>query len=203
MDLLEAQLPFSIDKDAEISLSFWLYEGAILKAELEIDSETKETEITLLLGEEPATGDIQLLIQDELGYKEITVSKTVYETNYEETVRIRKVQNNLPSDHQIRYCWNPADGEVAVSLTKDSQTKNVTFKLEALPEGFLVTTADFEGLMHLLIGTKDSGNSVCAVAVAKGADFKTPEYKNFNEWSLEDMLLLANGIGSLLGIQIP
>ena len=203
LDLLEAQLPFSVDKDAEISLSFWLYEGTILKAELEMDSETKETTITLLLSEDPATGDIQLLIQNELGYQEINISTTFYETNYEETVTIRKVQNNLPSDQQIRYRWNPADGEVALSLTKDDQTKNATFKLEALPEGFLVTTADFEGLMHLLIGTKDTGNSPCAMAVTKGANFQTPEYKNFSQWSLEDMLLLANGIGGLFGIQIP
>lgn len=202
LDLLQAQLPVSIEKDADISLSFWLYDGAIIKTELEIDSASKEAEITLLLGENPAEDDIQLLIQDESGYREISVSTIFEEDLFDETVTIRKVQNNLPSDLKIQYCWNPANGEVDLSITKNNQKSETRFTLEALPDGFLVTTADFESLMHLLIGTKDAGNSACSMAVTKGADFPTPEYKNFSQWSLEDMLLLASGIGGLLGIQI-
>ena len=203
MDLIGAALPVSIASDDEIGISFWMHQGVIRKAELELEAVSEEKKVTVLMGEDPKTDDIQILIQDSLGYQEFTISTATVESACRETIAIRKVQRNLPSELHIQYQWNPTDGEVDLSVTRNGQQVDTSFALKKLDNGFLLETQDVESLMHLLLGTKDTGDSACSLAVTRGAEFATPEYKNFSQWSLEDMLLLATGLGGLFGVQIP
>ena len=201
LEYLKAELPISISPSDEITLSFWLHDGAVLKGEIEIDSDPQETEIAFLIGQNPYSDPLELLIQNAKGYSEVRIETESDEIQYRETVYIRKAWQNQPEALQLHYTWNRASGEMTLSVTEDERNCENTFILLPDEQGFSVQTQDFEGFMHMLIGTEDTGNSSCAMTVKRGAEVSVPEYIPFAEWSMDDLLTLIGGLGNLFGLK--
>ena len=40
------------------------------------------------------------------------------------------------------------------------------------------------------------------MTIRKGSEISIPEYKNLDQWSLDDLKVLLGGIGSLIGIWV-
>ena len=78
----------------------------------------------------------------------------------------------------------------------------LAMKLMPAENGFSVQTEDSGALLHLLTGTHAFQHSSCTMTVSRGSAFETPDYKNFTNCSLEDLLTLLSGIGSLIGINL-
>ena len=45
------------------------------------------------------------------------------------------------------------------------------------------------------------GSEMCIRDSRKGSAITTPKYKNLDEWSLDDLLVLLGSIGGLLGFK--
>lgn len=193
MDYLHTQLPISLDGDEEVEVSFWLYENAITK----IDVDTEELDLELHLGNNAATDDLMLRYENAGDTLAVTVRTSRDASHYRESITI-----SAPETVTVDYSWDLTTGAVLLTRTADGTEDSVSCNLSQTPEGFRLETADFEALMHLLLGTGDSADSPCVLTVGQGNEFATPAYKNFADWSLDDMITLAGGVGSLFGFHI-
>lgn len=99
----------------------------------------------------------------------------------------------------ISYRWEPVMGELV--LTGD---KAVTLYLKETESGLQIITENFEKLLSALTGQKPNSGSrpvACTMTMQKGNEITTPDYKNLSDWSLEDLLILLGGVGSLFGLK--
>lgn len=194
---LGISLPYEIDPNAEIDVAFYLQEKTLRKVQVSVDSDITETEIHLLLG----TYDTVLVIKDSFGFREIAVHTQYDDTLYQETVSVNQSRSNVASQMVITYTWDRINGDADLSITKDNQTNALSMNLQKGERGFVIKCDDFEGLLHILVGAADTGNSPCEMEVTKGAQVMTPEYKPLHQWSMEDMVVLLSGMGELLGLK--
>ena len=56
-------------------------------------------------------------------------------------------------------------------------------------------------LFAALIGISSQKGFDSTMTVRKGSAITTPKYKNLDEWSLDDLLVLLGSIGGLLGFK--
>ena len=194
---LGTELPLAIDPNAQVDFSFFLQDDVLRKVELSIDSADSETEIQLLIG----TYDTFCLIRDSFGFREIAVHTEYDDLLYRETISLNQSRSNVATNMQVEYSWNRSSGDGEVSVSKDNQVDQLTLNLQKGERGFLLKCDDFEGLMHIVSGMPDSGNSQCTMEVLKDAQVNTPEYKSLHQWSMDDMLILLSGVGDLLGLK--
>ena len=74
----------------------------------------------------------------------------------------------------------------------------ISLNLSEAESGFRVMTQDFGKLM----GWSGDKTYDCTMTIRKGSEISIPEYKNLDQWSLDDLKVLLGGIGSLIGIWV-
>lgn len=77
--------------------------------------------------------------------------------------------------------------------------EKAALQLAETETGFQIITPDLDNLL----GWGSGKVRACTMTIAKGAEITPPGYKNLSQWSLEDLLVLLSGVGSLFGLQIP
>lgn len=189
LEYLDAKLPISFDPEAEIDISFWMKDGWIHR--IAVESENRE--LVMVFGAEELA-----VIYDEAGH----VRSVLIHTQQTADTYRERIQISAEEYWDVSYNWNPISGEMTIDGTREGERTELTVTFLPTETGFSLVSSDFHGLMHLLLQTKDSGDSPCVLNVSKGADIETPEYQNFSQWSLDDFLSLMSGLGSLFGINL-
>lgn len=197
----QVELPFAINEDSKLTASFYIYEDLVVQARLTVTG-PEGCELVLTLGDEPEGDDLTLKAvihhSNSTQSYEAVVHTTSDESIYSERLRLSKTENGEQESTEIYYDYTPASGEA--KLRRDG--REVELILTAAEEGFNLQTKDFEGLASILTGDEDDGNSPATITVTKESDISVPKYKNFDQWSMEDLLTLLGGIGSLFGLKV-
>lgn len=193
MELLSVDLPVSLAPGEDVEVSFWLKDGKLLR----IRADGEELELDVLLGSNPVTDDITIRYENRGQITAATISTQQDADTYRETVT---VQGAKPIT--VSYQWQLDTGELQMDITRAEDTSHLDMNLKSSDRGFVLSSQDFEGLMQVLLGTKDTGDSPCTLAVTQGASIETPAYKNFVDWTLDDLATLLGGIGGLFGFKI-
>lgn len=191
------------DSGAVISASFCLYENSVIHIQLQGHAGGNSILYMLELPPE-MTGTIMLRASciengEETGFcVSHNVEKSAsyaYETwNYYQDFQA------AGEGAQLTYRWEPVMGELVIT-----QDQPITLNMMETESGFRILTDDFDLLMVLLSGKESASerNPVSAsLALQKGAEIITPDYKNLDVWSLDDLLTLVGGVGSLFGLKI-
>ena len=92
-----------------------------------------------------------------------------------------------------------------MKLFLDGQEEEIALTLTEAETGIAVATEDFAQLLDALSrdGTGTPGEDIsCEATIYKGSEVVTPEYKNLDQWTLKDFMVLLNGLGSLLKLEI-
>lgn len=181
----------------EIEWSFWLKDRKLCK--LEIDTDIRSLDIywgTAAVSFLPED-DIYIEFFDGTDFKTCKVHTEQRDGLYRETFTYTGAEKI-----QISYDWAASTGDLKLSVDTKGETRTVALKLAATENGFTVETEDFGALMRLLTGAPDTADNPCSMTVRKGSDFETPAYKNFIDWSVEDLLTLLSGFGHLLGLDL-
>lgn len=197
LSYLNLRLPELPDHTENIVFSFWLKERKICK----ISVAGEKTKLDLYMGIAPHTNvsDDDLYLQYFDGQDMTTV--TIQTVRSGQTVR-ETVTYTGSEKIVVSYDWIPTVGDLLLTVEAKGERTDLKLKLVAVENGFSAEVDDFGALMHLLAGTRDSGDHSCTMTVTKGTSFASPEYKNFVDWSTEDLLVLLSGFGSLLGLEI-
>lgn len=190
LNYLRAELPIDLKADEEVDISFWLKDDNVVR--IEVEAENKELDLFGI-----ADGDLTIQYENNNENLCIRISTRQDRTHYQDTITVTGTEAAT-----IDYTWDLNSGDLTLNLTREGEQGSASANLTGTAEGFRIETADFEAFMHLLTGTEYSADSPCTMTVTKGAAIETPLYKNFSEWSLEDLVTLIGGIGSLFGLKI-
>ena len=189
--------------NGSVAVSFWLWEKTLIKVDVDAASGDNRLAIALELGTDPAVSPLSLEItQLKNGVQEKTavMVQTQWIDNwYLQSWNIRTGEEG----RAISYHWNSADNRLKLFL--DGQDEAIEMKLAETETGIYLETKDLAQLLSGLSKEKgkDSETDIfCAATISKGAEMTTPEYKNLDQWSLKDLMVLLNGLGSLLHLEI-
>ncbi len=98
----------------------------------------------------------------------------------------------------LSYRWDADAGEMMI------EGKTPVY-LSASEDGLTLATEDLGLLIDLLSGDAGEGEGSpisCTMTLTQGSSITRPEYKNVSDWSLNDLLVLLGGVGSLFGLSI-
>lgn len=120
----------------------------------------------------------------------------------QEDWEIHIYQNKNSHSILFSYDWDTKSGDMDLTLDNDLSMR---LNLTRAKTGFRVQTQDITVLTDYLLGKTREGYRKpvsCEMHVIPGVSFETPQYRNLDDWSLNDFVTLMEGVGALLGISI-
>lgn len=175
----------------ELTAVFYLYEKTLIKAELCGTAGQNSVRCDISLGLNSVEDDLALALSKANAGENQNVSMIV-STRREEN---RYIESILIDNAAITYNWNPVSGDMELYLPNREQ---IVLNLATVESGFRVETKD----LMILLGLENKTECDCTMEISKGSSVSEPAYKNLNEWSWSDLLVLLSGVGSFLGLQI-
>lgn len=193
---LTKAVPDITQSDAKLYGAFLIYNNRILNVKINISTTSEQTTMELYLGEDPAADDLTASFTDRSGERtNFLISSESADNSIKETIERTKNQNT----QTITYEWNTSTGEMLFLLP--GETGQIKLTLQASENGFLLSSDHFERIAALILDAEGESTPPvrCSMVVTKGAQISVPSYKNFDKWSVEDLIILLKGLGSLLG----
>lgn len=184
---------------AEASASFYLYENRLIEVVLDGSAGENHVRYILTLGEDPAADDLALKAsRTENGVTSdlyLNISTQHSGSHYAETLTISR--NNAEAK-TISYDWDTVTGDMTLNY---NHAMPIRLNLTDTETGIRIVTDDFAQLLHILLEREGetSKNISCTMTLSKGSSITEPAVKNLDQWSMEDLLTLLGGIGSLIG----
>lgn len=185
------QLPELLAEKESVSVSFYLCEKTVVQIDFFYTSGEDQLSGGAFFGLDAASETLAL----QLNQTSLSVRTEEGEGEYGETWAIEKDGTMT----EITYHWNADSGDTTLSVNGSAPA---ALNLPRTENGFRIHTEDCEALLNM---TRQEGASTnapkrCTVTVQKGSDVVTPQYKNLDQWSMEDFWVLLSGVGSLFGI---
>lgn len=191
------------DQKGSAQVSIFLWKGDVVKLSLVYGADDTAMDVNLDFGqnptENPLTLEWTLRSNGQAEQGSVTISTIRTQGQFQGTWR---VQRGDEAETSVTYILDSDTGDL--TLTSSAVSEPCYLNLTKTEEGFHMETEDLSKLRQVLLQDDRSSDSKisCAMDVSKGAVVLTPEYKNLDAWSLEDFLILLEGIGSVLGIQL-
>ena len=196
-EMADMRLPVALEAEDVLTADFYLAENYVVRCDVSL-SGTDAMVFSLWADTQPVTDTLHLELTRNEGKDRtaLTLDTVSSEVLYTEEVTIR----NDTDVSAIRYSWNRETGEGQLSRTNDSGKTSAALKLTAAEDGFRIQTNDLDALLAILGEGEDKADTPATLTVTRGSGFDTPVYKNLDQWSMEDILILLEGLGGLLGL---
>ena len=174
----------------DINASFYLYDKTLVAVRCDGRAGENRAALRLDLGLDAAQGNVSIAVEKlENGEK----SAFSYKIGAREADGAH-TEVIAFGTQSISYDWHPQTGDMVLTLPEKSP---ISLNLTQAQDGFQIQTKDFAAL----IGINSQKGFYSTMIVRKGAAITPPNYKNLDEWSLDDLLILLGSIGGLLGFK--
>ena len=174
----------------DINASFYLYGKTLVAVRCDGRAGENRAALRLDLGLDAAQGDVSIAVEKlENGEKSAfsyKIGARGADGAHTETAAF--------GTQSISCDWQPKTGDMVLTLPGKSP---ISLNLSQAQDGFQIQTKDFAAL----IGISSQKGFDSTMTVRKGSAITTPKYKNLDEWSLDDLLVLLGSIGGLLGFK--
>ena len=174
----------------DITASFYLHGKTLVAVRCDGMAGENRAALRLELGQDAAQGDVSIAVEKlENGEKSAfsyKIGAREADGAHTETIAF--------GTQSISYDWKPETGDMVLTLPGKSP---ISLNLSQVQDGFQIQTKDFAAL----IGINSQKGFDSTMTVRKGAAITPPDYKNLDEWSLDDLLILLGSIGGLLGFK--
>ena len=204
-ELLSYVLDTGNAENCEISGSFYLYENVLVQLALDGSAGENHVRYVLTLGQNAITDDLTLQIarteNGSIGNKFLQISTQQDTAHYAETVKITSGTDDIETSLTVSYDRDLDTGDMLLNW---DNAMPIRLNLEKTENGFRLKTDDFAQLIAALSSKEGYENKdiSCTMTLSKGSEIVTPTYKNMDQWSMEDLLTLLGGIGSLIGVNL-
>ena len=189
-EVLKYILDTTGQEGGEITASFYLYEKALVKVELTGTAGDNKVHCEILSGTDIQADDLAISFAKVENGSVSDLSVVVHTKRegerYSETISMNEMA--------ISYDWNPNSGDMKLYLPNKEP---VALILEEAEAGFQVVTQD----LAVLLDINSNAQCRCIMSVAKGSEVEEPHYKNMDQWSFQDLMVLLGGVGSLIGFR--
>ncbi len=187
----------SYSKDPVVAVTFYLYEGHLVKILLDCTSENNHIQCGLFLGLNPVEDVLHMNIYQQNGNDidsfSVSIDTVHSGTLYSETWSISNV-------NQLQYDYQTDTGDISLIMNDED---SVSLKIIELNKGVFLESEDFQQIFHILIPNVNLEAPLSGtLTVTRGSEFSTPSYKNLSQWSLDDFWVLLNSVGLLVGIKL-
>ena len=174
----------------DITASFYLCDKTLVAVRCDGRAGENRAALRLDLGQDAARGDVSIAVEKlENGEK----SAFSYKIGAREADGAH-TEIVAFGTQSISYDWRPQTGDMVLTLPEKSP---ISLNLSQAQDGFQIQTKDFAAL----IGINSRKGFDSTMTVRKGTAITPPNYKNLDEWSLDDLLVLLGSIGGLLGFK--
>ena len=194
--------------EAKVHAVFYLCENTVPKIELDLTSEQEINEFEIILGLDAGEDPFSVVYSQRKDETEKRISANVNthkENNlYSEDWSIQHSDDEETRNLVFSYEWDVSNGDMLLTAGSGTPQK---LNLKETEAGFLLKTEDLHGIIQAFTqeehATETQNPVSCEMSFSKGSTIKTPEYKNLDQWSMEDLITLLGGIGSLIGLNMP
>ena len=198
-EMADMSLSVALGADDVLTVDFYLAEDHVVRCDLSL-SGPDALALSLWADTQPVTDTLRLELTRNEGKDkmELALDTVSSDALYTEELTIR----NDTDVSTIRYSWNRETGEGQLSRSGVTGKTVAALTLRETADGFSVQTNDLDAILAILGEGEDKADTPATLTVTKGSDFDTPVYKNLDQWSMEDILLLLEGLGGLLGLKL-
>lgn len=204
LKLLRQFAPMLDGDSASVHAECYLWEKNLVSVNLTLTAGEETFRFSGQLGQNIRTDPLDFTVSKDDGKNTSTLSAEVRTSQeaskYQESWNIRK---NEEESIRLAYLWDSTTGQMKLSL---DDREPVSFSLTPTEDGFRIDAEDFLTLYRGLLEDGDenphSRQLRGSITVSKGAEFSAPAYKKIDQWSLDDFLVLLEGFGGLLGIDL-
>ena len=202
----QAELPFSVNKETSFVSHFYLVDKTVVRCTLELTSPGEEFALMITPDLKPDADSINVLFlhnkEGSVTQFGATISTDSRNDVYSDEISIGYTQNNIQNNYIVRYSWNRETGALSLNAESNGITNALVCKLTETESGCRLYTDDVGGLISLFTKKESNAAGPCTMDISKGASIVAPPYKNFDQWSTEDLLVLLVSIGSLFGLGV-
>lgn len=206
--LLAALTDGAYGENAAVTVSFYLYQESLVRLKLHCEEGVSTLDYSLYLGMDPGSEPLTFQgIENQDGDRTefvLGVATEQREGRYAETWNLHQSSGKERKTESFSFEWEPDTGHMVLNLNGSDDP--ITLNFSETENGFRLETNDFSRLMRAVTQDPEPAGAEkkvsCSMTVAKGSDIAVPAYRNLDQWSMEDFLLLLGGIGSLIGIRI-
>lgn len=195
------------DPEFYIEAVFYLDRGTLLQLEAGLKSSEGGIQITAGLGEPDEKQALSVILEITEGEKqarfELSVENSSNNEAYQEKILFSSTQNGKNQTCCADYTYDLSSGEMDMSLTKNGEESRIRMHLAGEGETLTITTQDITPLINLFREKSMENPAICTLTIMQGTEIAVPEYRNLDQWSLEDLWTLIKGLGSLIGIHLP
>lgn len=190
---------------AEITACFYVHQNIVVKLEIAGAAGENRVSYVLTLGENALT-DVLTLTEErfekgETCHVTLTVDTQLSGYHYMENLDMVRTANGIKQSDSITYDWDSGSGDMIFGWNNGMP---IRLNLTQNEEGIRLISEDFAQLTALLLQSEKETSAEISgiVTLSKGSSVEAPIYKNMDTWSMEDLITLLTGIGSLIGFQI-
>lgn len=178
--IVERVAPGAVPQNAQAQLTCWLHQKSLVQMKLEAAAGEKQISLMVTLGCDAGRDDLAI--------------EAAASAMGQTTVRIRKEGAwdviDL-GDTLISYQWDSKTGDLVLRLP---EKEAVSMNLSEAESGFRVESPE----LGKIVGSRLFDGYNCTAIVTKGAEITTPDFKNLDQWSLEDLGIFLTGIWSVI-----
>lgn len=160
-----------------VQFAFYLYQDSLVRVELNIEAGPKKIDGVLTIGPDIKQDDLML----DATINGVSQCFSLTAQQGRETLQL--------NGQSISYSWNPASGNFTLFLSEP-----LPMKLTPAEDGFQIQS----GRLWSLVRKNPVSDYDCIVTIKRGARIQQPEFKNLDQWSLDDLLTFLNGVWTLI-----
>lgn len=192
-------------KASEISVTFYLYRNSLVKALVKYTASEQCLLLEGFWGQEPSVNDLSVTgtwrVDNITKYYLATAS--LIKNDMDEWVLkcVEEEGEDDSGEFQISY----AEDTGCVLLSTDEKEEPISFFLRKQENGCQILIENLSKFISFLDVSfpliMENENSTAEISFHRGSQIIKPQYKNLNEWSIEDFWTLLTSLGSFVGIQ--
>ena len=198
-----------VPETSEISVCFYLYRYQLVKVLVKYAADEQNILCEGFFGTNPLENDLRFTANwMQHSAAKYCVANVTKITDDAESADRWDVQLHEESDRGagsgFHVSYDGITGNMALDLIEKKEA--VLLNIQRFGEGFQIRIEDvpvcLKGLGLDISFLQKLDESYAEIFVYRGEDIRKPQYKNLDEWSLDDFWMLLTEAGSLLGIQI-
>ncbi len=195
------------DEAAFVQVTFFLHKGALVEVHLVMETSLEQTTVFATLGTNPGSGQLALEIMTESGENtgrtRLEIETVSDGETYGEKVRLTQNKNRVQTRTSLEYAYDLSTGEMDLTILRDGDKAQLRLNLAGERDRVTITSQNVTPLLNLFLKKPLESPAICTLRVSPGDDVAVPEYRNLDQWSMEDLFALIKGFGVLLGVQLP
>lgn len=202
LEVLQQFIALDGAQTASVTAAFYLHEQAVVLADAEIEAGETLYHLQVELGQDVQNDPLAVKYSEKKGSDLCQLDFSVVTSHREDLYRESwEIQRTGEAVTVFSYEWKENTGDMVLTV---NGSESIDLNLTESPTGLYLETNELNRLLAIAAGQPHDPQARQyrgSIRVSRGAEIAVPEYKNLNQWSMDDFLILMEGLGGLIGLK--